>query len=64
MLIIDISKHSFCSGDDADNKIMSQICTCHDSWAVMTRAKLWPDEIIIFVLEQPICLHDLKYISS
>ena len=27
--------------------IRSQICICHDSWAVVTCAKLWPDWIII-----------------
>ena len=26
---------------------MSQICTCHDSWAFVTCAKLWHDHIII-----------------
>ena len=29
---------------------MSQFCKCHDSWAVVTRAKLWHDGIIIFQL--------------
>ena len=28
--------------------IRSQFCTCHDSFAVMTCAKLWPDQMIIF----------------
>ena len=28
--------------------IRSQTYTCHDSWAVVTCAKLWPDLIIIF----------------
>ena len=28
--------------------IRSQFCTCHDSWAVMTCAKLLPELIIIF----------------
>ena len=28
------------------DKIWSQFCTCHDSWAVMACAKLWPDCII------------------
>ena len=26
--------------------VKSQICTCHDSWAVVACAKLWPDWII------------------
>ena len=30
------------------NLIMSQFCTCHDSWAVMTCAEFWHDWIIIF----------------
>ena len=29
---------------------MSQICTCHDSWAVVTCAKLWHDHIHLFVM--------------
>ena len=33
---------------DSDGPIRSQICTCHDSLAVMTCAKLWSDQIIIF----------------
>ena len=32
-------------GSDA---IRPQICTCHDSWAVVACAKLWPEWIIIF----------------
>ena len=32
----------------SDNLIRVQICTCHDSCAVMTCAKLWPDQIILF----------------
>ena len=32
----------------SDDLIRLQICTCHDSWAVMTCAKLWPDQIILF----------------
>ena len=31
-----------------DDTIRSQICTCHDSWAVVKCTKLWPDYIIIF----------------
>ena len=27
-------------------QIRSQFCTCHDSWAVMACAKLWPDWIM------------------
>ena len=39
---------SFCPDFDSNDRISSQFCTCHDSWAVMTCAKLWPDSIIIF----------------
>ena len=31
-----------------DDPIRLQIRTYHDSWAVVTSAKLWPDQIIIF----------------
>ena len=30
---------------------MSQICTCHDSLAVMAYAKLWPDLMIMFYVK-------------
>ena len=33
---------------DFNHPIRPQFCTCHDSWAVMTCAKLWLDLIIIF----------------
>ena len=32
----------------SNDEIMWQICTCHDSWAVITCANLWPDLIIIY----------------
>ena len=32
---------------DFSDPARSQICTCHDSWAVVACAKLWPDWIII-----------------
>ena len=42
-------KSSFYSNFNSNNgNIRSQICTCHDSRAVVTCAKLWPDWIIIF----------------
>ena len=34
-----------CSYMKNDDAIRSQLCTCHDSWAVMTCANLWPDSI-------------------
>ena len=33
---------------DSDDPISSQFCTCHDSSAVMTCAKVWTDLIFIF----------------
>ena len=33
-----------------NHPIRPQFCTCHDSWAVMTCAKLWPDRTIIISL--------------
>ena len=39
--------NSLCSILYSSDQIRSQICTCHDSSAVMTRANLWPDPIII-----------------
>ena len=38
--------HSF--SYDLNDPSRSQNCTCHDSSAVVTCAKLWPDQIIIF----------------
>ena len=39
--------NSLCFNYELDDPIRSQICACHDSWAVMTCAKLWSDWIII-----------------
>ena len=33
---------------NSNDQIRSQFCTCHDSWAVVACAKLWPDLIVIF----------------
>ena len=33
---------------DSNNPVRSHICICHDSWAVVTGAKLWSDVVIIF----------------
>ena len=41
-------------------QIRSQICVCHDSWAVVTCAKLWPDRMIIFHVWYAF-LQDLNY---
>ena len=43
-----LTKMKFCSQIYSDYTIRSQICTCHDSLAVMTCANLWLDRIIIF----------------
>ena len=41
-------KNSLHYNPDSDNPMSSQICTFHNSSAVVTCAKLWPDRIIIF----------------
>ena len=45
-LIIEILQNFGCCNNDCGNEIWSQIWTCHDSWAVVICAKLWPDWII------------------
>ena len=47
-LIIKILWKLFCCNPDFYGISRSQICTSHESLAVMTCAKLWPDLIIIF----------------
>ena len=55
-LITEIScKKFFCFNHDSHNPVRSQICTCHDSWAVVACAKLWPDLIIIFHVRDSNC---------
>ena len=44
--------------------IRSQICVCHDSWAVVTWAILWPDQIITFQATYPFRDLDYELISS
>ena len=41
-------QNSFCSRFKMIDLISSPLCTCHDSSAVVTCAKLWPDLVIIF----------------
>ena len=49
----------------SDNPIRPQSCTCHSSWAAVTWAKLWSDQIIIFPLESSmIFLRDMCVMSS
>ena len=43
-----LMKMIFYSNFSNKDPIMSQFCTCHDSWAVMACAKLWHDLMIIF----------------
>ena len=39
---------------DSKYQIRSQICTCHDSWAVMTSENLWPHWIIRIMIKTKI----------
>ena len=43
---LEFLNNSLVYDSDFDNPIRSQICTCHDSSAVVTCAKLWPDWMI------------------
>ena len=45
-------ENTSCSYFDSNDLIRSQFCTCHDSSAVMTYAKLWPDLIHIFHIRE------------
>ena len=47
-----LRKSSFLQLHYADHAIMSQLCTCHDSSAVVTCAKLWIDIILLSGLLQ------------
>ena len=40
-------ENSFCSNIHSNYSIRPQVCTCHNSWAVVTCAKLWSDWINI-----------------
>ena len=46
-LITEISWNYFGFNFDGNHSISSQFCTCHDSWAVVTCAKLRADQIFI-----------------
>ena len=50
---------SLCFSYDSNYPIWSQICTCHDSSAVMTRAKFQTNLVIIFQTRANECLQDL-----
>ena len=47
-LIIEVLWKLVCPNNPFNHPIRSQICTCYDSLAVVTCAKLWSDLIIIF----------------
>ena len=51
----------FCSNFDSDDPTRSQICTCHNSWAVVTCAKLWSAHFIIFHVREYLYQKDLEY---
>ena len=42
----------FCSNFQCEHSIRSQFCTCHDSWAAVVCAKMWPDVIHQFKKSQ------------
>ena len=41
-------ENSLCCNYDSNDQIRSQSCPCHNSWAVVTCAKFWPDLLIVF----------------
>ena len=56
------SENTVCCNHNSDDQIRSEIiCSCHDSWAFMTCAKLWPDYIIIVHTKQHECSQNLDY---
>ena len=46
--------------EDSEDLVRSQLCTCRDSSAVVTCAKLWSDLLNILTFEQHILL-DVDY---
>ena len=46
-LVIEILKNTLCFNYNFRDPVRSQMCTCHDSWAVATYAKFWSDWIMI-----------------
>ena len=60
---------SFCSYLNSNQVITSKFCTCHDSTAVMARAKIWSDlssryEITTKLNFYPICNYDGKIVTG
>ena len=52
-----------CSDVSDNEPIISQFCTCHNSWAVVVCAKLWYDRIIVFTsraTKSQCFIHELK----
>ena len=45
---LNLMKKKSCYNCDFNDPTRAQFCTCHDSVAVVTCAKLWPGQIIIF----------------
>ena len=53
-------EYSLSSNSYFNDLFRSQFCTCHDSWAVVGCAKLWPD-LIIFHLKWRCILQNFRY---
>ena len=51
----------FCANSDFDDPIMSQFCTCHDSWAVVACAKLWHNVMIVLLKKSTNVEQNLDY---
>ena len=47
-----------------NNKMRSQFCTCHDSWAVVTCANLWPGWITEIMIKSENDFHKISIMSS
>ena len=43
---LNLVKNTWCSCMKNNNGIRLQVCTCHDSWAVLACANVWPDWIL------------------
>ena len=55
------SGNSVHSNFNSNDPIRSQFCTCHNSWAVMTCANLWPDMLCISKVRATHFFQDLNY---
>ena len=64
-LIIQISKKKIMLFSTSyDDPIRPQLCTCHDSWAVVTCANLWPGWIIRIMIIINGNFHDISIMNS